>query len=79
MCKGCLYYMYMVWLNVHRHDAIPKLIARNEGLSKREFTMTVMYRINQLVTTCIAQCVVDKKFYQQIVRQMCYICGKTET
>jgi hypothetical protein len=68
MCKGCMYYMYMVW---HRHNAIPELIARNEGLSKREFTMTVMYRINQSVTTCIAQYVVDKnsisKLYDRCV------------
>jgi hypothetical protein len=58
--------------------AIPKLSTRNEGLSKLTFTMTVMYRINQSVTTRIAQFVIDKELLSAVIRQMCYICGKTE-
>ena len=55
---------------------------RNEGPSEREFTMTVMYRINQSLTTRIARYLVSRLllivYLPAYKRQMCFICGKTE-
>jgi hypothetical protein len=63
----------MTKLNVQQYNAIPKLLTRNEGLSKREFAMTVMYRINQSVTTRVAHCLTDKNSVSSYTTDVLYV------
>jgi hypothetical protein len=63
MCKGCMYNMCMhIWPYKDVYSKCSSYVStRNEGPSKREFTMTVMYRINQSLTTRIAQYLIDRR------------------